>query len=136
MRVFITGATGFIGSQVVKELIAAGHEVLGLARSDASAQALKAVGAKVQRGALEDMESLKTGTAASDAVIHLGMSHDSSNFLKSWETDRQAIEAIKDLLTTSHRRLLPGPLGIGSWLKRMWAWRPHDANSKSEGLFI
>lgn len=106
MRVFVTGATGFIGSHVVKELIAAGHEVLGLARSDANAQALSAVGANVQRGSLEDIKSLKSGTAASDAVIHLGMSHDFSNFLKTWETDKQAIEAMGSVLAGSDRPLI------------------------------
>ena len=92
MRVFVTGATGFIGSHVVKELIAAGHKVQGLARSDVGAQALNAVGAEVQQGSLENIESLKTGTTASDAVIHLGMS-DSFNSLKIFETDKQAIQA-------------------------------------------
>jgi nucleoside-diphosphate-sugar epimerase len=106
MRVFVTGATGFIGSHVVKELIAGGHEVLGLARSDASAQALTAVGANVQRGSLEDIESLKSGTAASDAVIHLGMTPDFSNYLKTCETDKQAIEAMASVLAGSDRPLM------------------------------
>lgn len=106
MRIFVTGATGFIGSHVVKELIAAGHKVQGLARSDVGAQALNAVGAEVQQGSLENIESLKTGTTASDAVIHLGMSLDSSNFLKIFETDKQAIEAMGAVLAGSDRPLI------------------------------
>jgi nucleoside-diphosphate-sugar epimerase len=112
MRIFVTGATGFVGSYVVKELIAAGHEVLGLARSDSSAQALKAAGANVQRGSLEDIESLRNGTAASEAVIHLGMSHDLSDLLKIFEIDKQAIEAMGSVLAGSDRPLIVAT-GIG-----------------------
>ena len=106
MRIFITGATGFIGSAVVKELIDGGHQVLGLARTDGAAGRLTAAGAEVQRGALEDIESLKSGTAASDAVIHLGMSHDFANILKNFETDKQAIEAMGSVLAGSDRPLI------------------------------
>ena len=112
MRIFVTGATGFVGSYVVKELIAAGHEVLGLARSDTGAQALKAAGANVQLGSLEDIESLKNGTAASEAVIHLGMSHDLSDLLKIFEIDKQAIEAMGSVLAGSDRPLIVAT-GIG-----------------------
>ncbi|EGG78766.1 hypothetical protein SXCC_00487 [Gluconacetobacter sp. SXCC-1] len=106
MRVFVTGATGFIGMPTVRELIAAGHEVLGLARSDEGAQSLAAIGAQVQRGALEDLNSLQKGTAASDAVIHLAFIHDWSNFLASCETDRRAIEAIGSALAGSNKPFL------------------------------
>jgi nucleoside-diphosphate-sugar epimerase len=94
MRVFVTGATGFIGTPVIKELITAGHKVLGMARSDEGAKSLAAIGADVHRSSLDDLESLRRGAAAADAVIHLAFIHDFSKFVESCELDRQAIEVI------------------------------------------
>lgn len=115
MRVFVTGATGFIGSAVVKELLGAGHQVLGLSRSDAGAKALTDAGAEVHRGSLQDLESLKKGAAAVDGVIHLAFIHDfTADFMVSVKADQAAIEAMTSVLAGSNKPLITtsGVLGL------------------------
>jgi nucleoside-diphosphate-sugar epimerase len=106
MRIFVTGATGFIGSAVVKELIGAGHQVLGVYRSDDKATALAAAGAELYRGSIAEPDSLKEGAARSDGVIHLAFNHDFSRFVQNCEDDRQVIKALGSVLAGSDRPLV------------------------------
>src|ERR1700723_2966224 len=103
MRVFVTGAAGFIGTAVTQELITNGHQVVGLARSDANAQALEKLGAKVHRGSLEDLDSLRKGAKETDGTIHLAFIHDFSKFAENGQIDKRAIEAMGEVLEGANK---------------------------------
>jgi uncharacterized protein YbjT (DUF2867 family) len=111
MRVFVTGATGFIGTELVQELIEAGHNVRGLTRSDAGVEQLKAMGAEVHRGDLQDLDSLRTGATGMDAVVNLAFNHDFSTFAQSAVDERKAIETLGSALEPG--KLLVVTSGIG-----------------------
>ncbi|MEP7211358.1 MAG: SDR family oxidoreductase [Alphaproteobacteria bacterium] len=114
MRVFITGGAGFIGSAVVSELIANGHKVTGLARSEANETSLKSAGADIHRGSIDNLDSLRSGAAAADGVIHCAFNHDFSQFAANAEEDRRALEVMAETLAGSNRPLIStsGLLGV------------------------
>lgn len=114
MRIFVTGATGFIGTELVKELIEAGHQVRGLARSDAGAEQLKAAGAEVHRGDLEDLDSLRSGATGMDAVVNLAFNHDFSKFAQNGENERKAIEALASVLDVGKLLVVTSGTGMAS----------------------
>ena len=114
MRIFVTGATGFIGTELVKELMEAGHQVRGLARSDAGAAQLEAEGAEVHRGSLEDLGSLRSGATGVDAVVNLAFSHDFSKFAQNGEDERKAIEALGSVLEPGKLLVVTSGTGLTS----------------------
>jgi len=116
MRVFVTGATGFIGSAIVDDLLAAGHQVIGLARSDKSAKLLESLGVEVLRGSLDDLDSLKRGATNSDGVIHCAFIHDLSDYASSVKKDQTAIETLGTALEGTNRPLVvtSGILGLST----------------------
>ncbi len=130
MRIFVTGATGFIGSAVVRELIAGGHHVLGFCRADDKAAALAAAGAEVVRGSLEDLDSLKLGADRAEGVIHLAFNHDFSKFAANCEDDRRVIAALGAVLADSARPLV---ITSGTAIAKSEPGRLSDENDPALG---
>jgi nucleoside-diphosphate-sugar epimerase len=130
MRVFVTGATGFIGLPLVKELREAGHSVLGLARSDAGAEALRTAGAEVHRGEMERIDTLTSGAKAADAVIHLAFNHDFSKFAENGEQERRAIAALGEALVGTKKLLL---VTSGTGMATALAGRPATEDDEPVG---
>jgi nucleoside-diphosphate-sugar epimerase len=130
MRVFVTGATGFIGLPLVKELREAGHSVLGLARSDAGAEALRKAGAEVHRGEMERIDTLTSGAKAADAVIHLAFNHDFSKFAENGEQERRAIAALGETLAGTKKLLL---VTSGTGMATALAGRPATEDDEPVG---
>ena len=114
MKIFVTGAAGFIGTELVKDLLKAGHSVRGLTRSDAGAEQLEALGAEVQRGNLEDLDSLRSGATGMDAAVNLAFSHDFSQFAKNGEDERRAIEALGSVLEPGKRLVVTSGTGLAT----------------------
>ncbi|WP_210515224.1 SDR family oxidoreductase [Hymenobacter terricola] len=129
MRIFLTGATGFIGSAIIQELLGAGHQVLGLTRSEAGAQALLAAGAEVHRGSLEDLDSLRSGAAAADGVIHTAFIHDFSQYQAAAATDQRAIETLGAALAGTQR-----PLVVTAGLAGLATGRPGTEEDVPAGM--
>ena len=133
MRIFVTGATGFIGMPLVRELIGAGHQVLGLCRSDDKAAALAAAGAEVHRGSLDDIDSLKAGAVQADGVIHLAFKHDFSNFAANCEHDRRVVHALGSVLKGSDRPLI---VTSGTGLARTVSGEPAKEDNTTIGADV
>jgi uncharacterized protein YbjT (DUF2867 family) len=114
MRVFVTGATGFIGTELVEELIAAGHQVRGLTRSDAGVEQLKAAGVEVHRGDIQDLDSLRSGARGMDAVVNLAFNHDWSKFAQNAEDEMKAIEALGSVMAPGTLLVVTSGTGLAS----------------------
>lgn len=140
MRVFVTGASGFVGSAVVRELIDSGHQVTGLARSDSSAAKLAAAGAQVHRGSLGDLDSLRAGAAAADGVAHLAFVHDFENYVEAVNIDRTAIEAIGEVLAGTERPFVVtsglAGFGLGRPLTEEDAAAPESPRVSEQALVL